>query len=93
MDIISAHTHSALHRDAIMASEECGCFHCLAVFPASEITQWADDDQTAVCPRCWIDAVVGSASGVPLTREFLAEMSEYWFGSIPSSAPIIVQIP
>jgi hypothetical protein len=35
--------------------------------------------QTALCPRCGIDSVLGSASGYPINREFLQKMNEYWF--------------
>jgi acetone carboxylase gamma subunit len=38
------------------------------------------DGRTAVCPRCGIDSVIGSAAGYPLTREFLSAMEQYWFG-------------
>jgi hypothetical protein len=34
---------------------------------------------TADCPRCGIDAVIGSASGFPITSEFLSSMNGRWF--------------
>ena len=45
-------------------------------FPPTAIEKWCDEDstgegQTALCPRCEIDSVIGSASGYPITREFL----------------------
>jgi hypothetical protein len=42
------------------------------LFPSTE-------GQTALCPKCGIDAVIGSASGYPISREFLAEMHRHWF--------------
>jgi hypothetical protein len=36
-------------------------------------------EPTARCPRCGIDSVIGSASGYPITREFLQTMKSYWF--------------
>jgi hypothetical protein len=77
-----AHRHSSNHRRQIEASQVCGCFHCLAIFAADEILGWIDEprgDATACCPRCAIDAVIGSASGFPITREFLGAMRGYWF--------------
>ena len=78
-DPIAAHERSSLHHDEVVASDTCGCFHCLAIFPPSSIDEWTDDDETALCPRCGIDAVIGSASGYPITREFLREMKSAWF--------------
>ena len=59
----------------------CGCFYCLTVFRPDEITWWVDGEMTAVCPHCSIDSVIGSASGYPLTPEFLTRMKQHWFGT------------
>lgn len=80
MNIIEAHRHSIRHRSEIEASDECGCFYCLDIYPPSAITEWTDkDDDTALCPRCGIDAVLGSASGAPINAQFLSEMHKKWF--------------
>jgi hypothetical protein len=80
---IAAHRHSIRHRAEILASQTCGCFFCLAVFPPGEINSWVDTidgiGQTAVCPKCHIDAVIGSDSGYPIEAEFLAQMRRHWF--------------
>ena len=39
-----------------------------------------DEPPTALCPYCHIDAVIGDASGFPITEEFLTEMMRRWFG-------------
>ena len=84
VEIIAAHRHSIRHRDEILASEACGCFFCLAVFPPREINQWVDTinglGQTALCPKCEIDSVIGSNSGYPIDQEFLDQMRKHWFG-------------
>ncbi len=36
-------------------------------------------EQTAICPRCGIDSVIGDKSGFALTPTFLAEMKKAWF--------------
>jgi hypothetical protein len=84
-DEIAAHKYSSQHRKQVKESELCGCFHCLATFPPDTIDEWVDKDdtgtgQTAMCPVCDIDSVIGSAAGFPLTREFLARMQRHWFG-------------
>jgi hypothetical protein len=78
-EILNAHKHSSGHRSEILQSTQCGCFYCLGVFPPSTINEWIDDGKCALCPKCGIDSVIGSASGYPLTAEFLQEMHEYWF--------------
>jgi hypothetical protein len=67
------------HRAELEASQLCGCFYCLSTFRPEEITEWVDEDQTAICPICPVDAVIGSASGLPLTQEFLNQMHDRWF--------------
>ncbi len=83
-DYIAAYKHSIRHRDEIERSNTCGCFCCIRLFPPSLITNWYDEPigvgQTAFCPYCGIDSVIGSASGYPITREFLASMQKHWFG-------------
>ena len=64
---------------------------CLATFSPTEIQDWIEDDeadvgQTALCPRCGIDSVIGSKSGISLDVAFLSRMHAYWFGRTLSGA-------
>jgi hypothetical protein len=77
--IREAHWHSSCHRIELLSSELCGCFYCQSIYPPQEITEWADGDQTAFCAKCGVDSVIGAASGLPITAEFLASMHRYWF--------------
>ncbi len=70
----SSHNRKDLEKDTI-----CGCFYCLKIFSPTEITEWWDDEDTAVCPYCGIDSVIGESSGFPITRTFLKGMHEEWF--------------
>jgi hypothetical protein len=71
------------NRDELLLSERCGCFYCGAIFSPEEVEEWVDEEegigQTALCPRCGIDAVIGSKSGYPITIEFLGLMRAHWF--------------
>jgi hypothetical protein len=78
-DPSDAHRHSISHREEVLASEVCGCFYCLATYPPSAIAEWTDGGDTALCPRCGIDAVIGSASRYPVTRSFLRDMKYIYF--------------
>jgi len=80
----AAHKKSIHHRSEIMASKVCGCFCCGHIFSPKEIEQWTDKNgkgvgQTAFCPKCSIDSVIGDSSGFPIIPEFLVAMKEYWF--------------
>lgn len=78
-DVINAHKASSNHRHILRDSKLCGCFYCLDIFDYKNIQDWCDDDNTALCPSCGIDSVIGSASGYLVSKEFLAKMHEYWF--------------
>jgi hypothetical protein len=58
---------SSQHRSRLLASEKAACFYCFAEFDPASIIEWADGEppgQTAICPHCGIDAVVGFNGGV-----------------------------
>ena len=79
-----AHKHSIHHRAEIETSQLCGCFHCRATYPPSAITEWTDTqkpkpEQTAMCPECGIDAVLGDKSGFDVEGKFLRAMQRRWF--------------
>ena len=74
-----ANAHSMDNRTEIEASSVCGCFYCRRTFPPSAIEEWVDDGQTALCPKCGIDSVLGDKSGLPIRPKFLSEMHRYWF--------------
>mgnify|MGYP003454409053 FL=1 len=85
-DHVDARKFSSRHRQQIENSAACGCFYCLRIFSPQDITQWWEESKnsdlesaTAVCPHCGIDAVIGSASGYPITQAFLEKMKGQWF--------------
>jgi hypothetical protein len=80
---IAAHKNSIYHETEVMESEKCGCFSCGETFPPSAIREWtdegsADNERTALCPRCGVDSVIGSKSGFPIEKSFLRKMRNYW---------------
>ena len=74
-----AHTHSAHNREEIARSRQCGCFNCCTLFDASEVEAYIDGGETAMCPHCGIDSVIGDASVIALTQQFLRAMRRRWF--------------
>jgi len=78
--IRDAHRRSSHHRDVILSGTRCGCFYCRRTFLPDEIIEWCDDKQTAICPHCGIDSVLGDKSGFGLDESFLKTMRDHWFG-------------
>jgi hypothetical protein len=84
VDYAQAHRHAIHNRPEVLSSDQCGCFHCLHIFAPKAIKSWVmerDGEETALCPACGIDAVIGSAAGFPLTNSFLADMKRAYFES------------
>lgn len=82
-DVRTAHDHSSNHRAEFAGSAICGCFCCCATFPPEQIEDWVHEvngeGQTALCPKCGIDAVIGDRAGFGVSREFLNRMKLHWF--------------
>ena len=73
----SLHALNFQHRQQLAHVGRAGCFYCLQFFDAVEVTEWIDAGQTALCPRCRIDAVLPATEEV--TAETLQEMKKHWF--------------
>ncbi|MBV8755655.1 MAG: cytoplasmic protein [Deltaproteobacteria bacterium] len=78
---IAAHTHASRHRVEIEASARCVCFFCFRSFASADIKSWIDANQTALCPRCGVDSVIGSASQHRIDDMFLRGMHTHFFTS------------
>jgi hypothetical protein len=78
---ISEYPSTTHNRQVLKESDVCGCISCLQIFPSEKIVDWRDTyesstGETALCPYCGDDSVVGSASGVPINRKRLSELNE-----------------
>ena len=72
----------AIHnKNSLLTSTWAGCYYCLNVFSINTIQEFVDlEEDTALCPKCGIDAVVGDVTGYPVTdKGFLYEMHCYGF--------------
>ncbi len=93
LDLKKAHKHSSFHRTEVEKSKVCGCFYCLGTFKPTEIKTWLKEtraekasgekkEDTALCPLCEIDSVIGYASGLPVDdKDFLNDMYEHFFST------------
>ena len=48
-------------------------------FTPAEITSWIDAGQTALCPKCGLDSVLGSASPPGIDDRFLRKMHQHHY--------------
>jgi hypothetical protein len=72
------HTHTRGNRLELEQSEVCGCLACERIYSPTEVLNFSRGD-SALCPHCGADAVVGSASGIPITPAVLARAHARWF--------------
>ena len=78
-----AHKFSFKNMNYLRNDSICGCFYCLEIFTPKEIKEVieeSDGKETALCPYCGIDAVIGKFSGFPITKQLLSEMNKRYFG-------------
>jgi hypothetical protein len=79
-NIRNAHKFCSYNKYKLQKDNICGCFYCLNIFNPNEIEIWVDElGETAICPYCGIDSVIGESSGFPITIAFLKQMNKYWF--------------
>jgi hypothetical protein len=83
LDFVKAHEHIE-YQNEILSSKICGCFRCCQTFSPDEIDQWHGEgsdeyEPLALCPKCSVDSVIGSASGYLIEPSFLKKMHDFWF--------------
>jgi hypothetical protein len=78
--LIALQRTSMHNRKALTLAKVCGCYYCGGDFAADQITECVDDNDTALCPRCGIDAVLGFDADAA-DKELLLEMHKRWFGN------------
>jgi hypothetical protein len=90
-ELLAAYRYTTNNWAQIGASTLCGCCCCVRVFPSDEVVAWtgleldnlddpkAAEQQTAMCPKCGTEAVLGDKCGFPITTHFLTRMNEAWY--------------
>ena len=79
------HTHCTANREEVDASSRCACFYCQEVFRATEVKDYIvepsmDYKETALCPRCGADTILGDAAGIPFYKELIKKLHRHYFG-------------
>lgn len=56
------------NKSNIKKSSNCSCIYCKETYKASDIDEFTSDN-CAICPHCWVDAVVPHDMIVPTTEQ------------------------
>lgn len=75
--------HWFYNAEELANSDMCGCCYCLRIYEANRIITVIEErsgGKTAICNYCWVDAMIGSASGYPITEDFLRQVRYRWLG-------------
>ena len=77
----SYHSHTIRNRQEIDQSEYCHCISCCKTYPSAIVMNFIKDGEgeTAMCPNCGIDAVIGDACGLEINQEILTALNKRWF--------------
>ena len=67
------------NKEAVMASQTCGCYGCLNIIQVKDIEFWTDDDETALCPKCTLDTLLAESLNIPLDKDTLSKIRNQWF--------------
>jgi hypothetical protein len=93
-NLLAAYRHTMKNRAELASSSSCGCCACMEIFAPAEVVAWTGLDmndfnnpqavdaatvETAVCPRCGNEALIGSSSGYEISPQFLSQMNQAWF--------------
>jgi hypothetical protein len=78
--VAEASEFSIRNREGLSQSSLAACYYCQSVFPVSDISEFTDGDETGLCPRCGIDAVLPSNAGYSFSEASLRALNEFWFG-------------
>jgi hypothetical protein len=82
-DYRTAATMSYRNKSRIEADTPCGCYFCLTEFKGADVEDWTDDGETALCPRCDIDAVLPGVT----EQDNLQAAHIHWFYGKADEAP------
>lgn len=73
------HAYSSHNKQLIDVSNKCYCFYCRSCMKQSEIKEYIDNGQTAICPNCGIDSIIPDSIEETVDKKIISEMNAYWF--------------
>ena len=69
------HKKSSNHREDAEKEGSISCFYCIKRSKTKDVKEWIDKQQTALCPKCGIDACIPGR----IEKGLLREMYKHWF--------------
>lgn len=81
--LIKLHKCAIHNRKDLKTSDMCGCFYCKEIFYPGDITEWTDNGETAICPKCGVDSVISNKKDYIVTPEDLESLNKYYFKDTP----------
>lgn len=69
---------SIKNKKLIEQAQNVGCFHCCKIFDSKDIKDFTDNESTAICPLCGVDAIIPDNCGVIISEEILKKAKEFW---------------
>ena len=75
------HSHTIRNRQEIDQSVYCHCISCTRSYPSPIVTDFIKDGEgeTALCPYCGIDAVIGDSCRLIINQAILTYLNKKWF--------------
>jgi len=73
------HAYASNNKKSIASSDVCHCFKCVSTFPASEVTEFAYDGISALCPKCKAQCVIPGNVPIEINENTLQMTKRYWF--------------
>ncbi len=79
LELEKVHAYSFNNKDSIIKSDRCFCFHCKKIIDNSEIINYVDTENTALCQYCGIDSLIPDSIDVNIDEKLINDMHNYWF--------------
>ena len=73
------HAYCMGNRELIARANRCYCFYCKAEMDKSEIVDYLEQENTAICPKCGVDAILPDSVREPINKTLLTQLHDYWF--------------
>lgn len=67
------------NKSIINLSNQVGCFHCEKIVDKTKIENYTDSGQTAICPLCNVDSLIGDACGFEINEQILSQANKFWY--------------
>jgi len=78
METVTAPMIAMRNRKQVETNKNVGCYHCLKIFPATDIKEYTDNETTALCPHCQVDSIIPEKAVQNLNEATLKDMRDCW---------------